>query len=38
MHMDFTLLDKKYWIDSAAEAIAEQQKKRAPVIDTAPQK
>jgi hypothetical protein len=38
MRMDFTLYDKKFWIDQAINDINEVQSKRAPTIDAEPQK
>jgi Domain of unknown function (DUF4432) len=38
MRMDFTLLDKRFWIDQVANQIAEIQGTQAATIDTGPQK
>jgi hypothetical protein len=38
MRMDFTLLDKKFWIDQSVNQIREVQKTQAPTIDAGPEK
>ena len=38
MRMDFTLLDKKFWIDQAIGQIDDVQKTRTPTIDAGPEK